>query len=48
MAVFQQKVAVFRCGFLDAGKSNSDTRHPTPANCNLQPVTLATARAEEH
>ena len=26
----QQKVSVFRCPFLDAGKSDPDTRYPTP------------------
>ena len=26
-AVFQQKMPVFRCLFLDAGKSDPDTRH---------------------
>jgi hypothetical protein len=29
-AVLQQKVSVFRCPFLDAGKSDPDTRHLTP------------------
>ena len=34
-ADFQQKVSVFRCLFLDAGKSDSDT-------CNMEPETLIT------
>ena len=38
--VFQQKVSVFRCPFLDAEKIDSDTRHLK--TCDMEPATMIT------
>ena len=37
-AVSQKKVSVFRCLFLDADKSDVDTRHLKPAIWDLKPL----------